>query len=74
MLTSDQGESGDRHLREEDRYVLIKILPDGTPVAARPTASLQGALEQLAILNTKDGGCWHIFDHQERQKIIVHDG
>ena len=30
MLTLEEMELGDKRLREEDRYVLVKTLPDGT--------------------------------------------
>ena len=68
MLTSEEGDSGD-NLREEDRYVLIKTLPDGTPAAVRPMPSLKAARAELAVLNSTDGGFWHIFDHLENRTI-----
>ena len=37
-------------------------------------ASLEAARAQLAILNSKDCGFWHILDHQQKQKIIRYGG
>jgi hypothetical protein len=57
-------------LRESDRYVLIKVLPDGTPTSVRPAAGLAQAREQLKALNAHEGAAsWHIFDLQEDKPI-----
>lgn len=51
------------------RYVLIHVLPDGTPNAVQPVSSLEEAHRKLKELSqSKDGG-WHIFDLQENKRI-----
>ena len=47
-----------RELREQERYVLIEVLPDGKPKAVTPVQSLNEAHERMKQLS----GSWHIFD------------
>jgi hypothetical protein len=54
----------EEEVRPSDRYVLIKVLPDGTPTSVRPVPSLEAAREELKLLRAKEAG-WHIFDLQE---------
>ena len=61
-------EKGYSELRDSDRYVLIKVLPDGTPTSVRPVSGLEKAREEVVTLNAKEGG-WHIFDLQENKPI-----
>lgn len=61
---------GGRELRDRDRYVLIKALPDGTPVAVRPMPSLETAQTELGVVNGNDGGGWHILDLQENKRVL----
>ncbi|HEV3276875.1 MAG TPA: hypothetical protein VG860_08655 [Terriglobia bacterium] len=54
---------------EKYRYVLIHVLPDGTPNAVQPTSSLDEAQEKLKVLIEREGAGWHIFDLNENKKV-----
>ena len=55
-------------MRPSDRYVLIKVLPDGTPTSVRPMPNLEIAREELKLLQPKEPG-WHVFDLQEDKPV-----
>jgi hypothetical protein len=51
------------------RYVLIHVLPDGTPNAVQPVSSLEEAHRKLRALAEHENGGWHIFDLAENKKV-----
>lgn len=51
------------------RYVLIHILPDGTPNAVQPVSSLDEAHRKLKVLTQREDDGWHIFDLHERKTV-----
>jgi hypothetical protein len=54
---------------ERSRYVLIHILPDGTPNAVQPVSSLDDAYRKLKALKEHEDGGWHIFDLDENRRV-----
>ena len=54
---------------ERSRYVLIHVLPDGTPNAVQPVSSLAEAQQELKALTEREDGGWHIFDLEENKKV-----
>jgi len=54
---------------ERSRYVLIHVLPDGTPNAVQPVSSLEDAHRKLKALRESENGGWHVFDLQENKRV-----
>lgn len=54
---------------ERSRYVLIHILPDGTPNAVQPVSSLEEAHRKLKALKEREDRGWHIFDLEENKRV-----
>jgi hypothetical protein len=54
---------------ERSRYVLIHILPDGTPDAVQPVSSLSEAHRKLKVLRESEAASWHIFDLEENIRV-----
>lgn len=54
---------------QRSRYVLIHVLPDGTPNAVQPVSTLEEAHHKLLVLVERDNGGWHIFDLEENRKV-----
>lgn len=54
---------------KRSRYVLIHVLPDGTPNAVQPVASLDEAHRKLKVLTQSEDGGWHIFDLEENRPL-----
>ncbi len=54
---------------ERSRYVLIHVLPDGTPNAVQPVSNLDEAYRKLKALQEREGGGWHIFDLEENKRV-----
>lgn len=61
-------DKGYTELHDSDRYVLIEVLPDGTPVSVRPVSGLEKGREELEDLNNGKQR-WHIFDLQENKPV-----
>jgi len=54
---------------ERSRYVLIHVLPDGTPNAVQPVSSLEEARRKLKALTQREESGWHIFDLEENKRV-----
>ncbi len=54
---------------ERSRYVLIHVLPDGTPNAVQPVSTLEEARRKLKALMEHEDGGWHVFDLEENRKV-----
>ena len=59
---------------QRSRYVLIHVLPDGTPNAVQPVSTLDEARHKLQILTEREDGGWHIFDLEENRKLESPNG
>lgn len=56
---------------EDDRYVLIQNLPDGTPRDVRPVKSLQEGTRELDVLIERGEHGWRLFDATLEQNVNV---
>lgn len=54
---------------QRSRYVLIHVLPDGTPNAVQPVSSLDEARRKVQVLMEHEDGGWHIFDLEENRRL-----
>lgn len=52
---------------DKSRYVLIHVLPDGTPNAVQPVSTLAEARRKLKALTERGESGWHIFDLDENR-------
>jgi hypothetical protein len=68
----DEGEFSDEVnllIFQRSRYVLIHVLPDGTPNAVQPVSSLDEARSKVQVLMESEDGGWQIFDLEENRKV-----
>lgn len=56
---------------EDERYVLIRMLPDGTPNGVRPVSDLNQGKQVLASLRESGEAEWHLLDVLEHRTIVV---
>lgn len=54
---------------EKSRYVLVHVLPDGTPNAVQPVSSLEEAQNRLRALREGENSGWHIFDLEANRTV-----
>ena len=57
---------------EDDRYVLIKRLPNGNPCWTQPVSTLQQAwqrLKDLRAASAEDAGLYHIYDLRRHRDV-----
>ena len=57
-------------LPDKDRYVLIRLRPDGSPLSVQPVENLQDGRKKLVIkLASADCDGWRLFDCAEDKFI-----
>lgn len=54
---------------EDERYVLIKMLPDGTPNCVRPVSNLDQGKQVLRTLRKSGEAEWYLLDVLEHRTI-----
>jgi hypothetical protein len=58
-------------LNDDERYVLIRTLPDGTPNGVRPVSNLNQGEQVLRALKEAGEAEWHLLDVLENKRIVV---